>query len=368
MEHSVDSLQTPPGRGLPCTPRARRWRRAAQALALAAALLAALIGGRVFAQEAVHIVARGEQLGFIARRYGVSLADLAAYNGISNPSLIYVGQKLLIPSGGADPTESAAGGAGATSATYTVQRGDTLSEIAQAHGVSTAQLMALNGLARSNLVRVGQVLRVPAGAEAPPPAAPEPSTHLPTAPEPAGAAPELTLSSSVYVVRPGETLSAIAKRLGTTADALKAANGLADASLVRVGQRLTIPTDGPGSAQDAGGKRWIEIDLTDQTLTAWQDDLPVLYTHISSGKSGTPTVTGSYRITSKFELQTMIGTDYILPDVPWVMYFHGSYAIHGAYWHNAFGVPTSHGCINLRVDEARALFAWAERGTEVVVH
>lgn len=356
MESSVDSLQMPSRRGSRWALCCRRWQRAILVFALAA-LLAVLAGGQTFAQQAVHIVARGEQLGFIARQYGVSLGELAAYNGITNPSLIYVGQKLLIPSGSADLAHSAdsvagaevtASAAGEDSATYTVQRGDTLSEIAQAHGMSTGQLMELNDLTRSNLVRVGQVLRVSGRATA--------------------AQEELALSGSVYVVRPGETLSEIAQRLGTTAEALKAANGLADASVVRVGQRIGIPAGAAAGAPNAEGRRWIEIDLTDQTLTAWQGDVPVLYADISSGKLGTPTVTGSYRITSKFESQTMIGEDYTLPDVPWVMYFHGSYAIHGAYWHNAFGVPTSHGCINMRVDEARALYAWAERGTEVVVH
>jgi LysM repeat protein len=311
-------------------------------------------------------VARGEQLGLIARQYGVSLDELAAYNGITNPSLIYVGQKLLIPSGASAPegAESRAdNSAGDDSAIYVVRNGDTLSEIAQAHGMSTEQLMELNGLARSNLVRVGQVLRVAAAAPAPPDA---PQLSTPSLPLGETGTPEATrqlvLSGSVYVVRPGETLSEIAKRLGTTTAALQEANDLADARILRVGQRIKLPE------QSGAGRRWIEIDLAGQTLTAWQGDVPVLYTRISSGKSGTPTVTGSYQIASKFQSQSMFGADYYLPDVPWVMYFHGSYAIHGAYWHSAFGVPTSHGCINMRVDEARALYAWAEQGTEVVVH
>jgi lipoprotein-anchoring transpeptidase ErfK/SrfK len=50
------------------------------------------------------------------------------------------------------------------------------------------------------------------------------------------------------------------------------------------------------------------------------------------------------------------------------MYFFGSYAIHGAYWHNAFGTPTSHGCVNMRPNEAEMLYQWAAAGTEVYVH
>jgi lipoprotein-anchoring transpeptidase ErfK/SrfK len=63
----------------------------------------------------------------------------------------------------------------------------------------------------------------------------------------------------------------------------------------------------------------------------------------------------------------MTGADYDTPDVPWTMYYSGGFAIHGAYWHNNFGTPVSHGCVNLRVPEAKALYEWAPMGTEVVV-
>lgn len=358
MEHSVDSSQKPQ-RGLAC---ARHWVRVLRVFVLAAFICASAVARPALAQDAVHVVARGEQLGFIARRYGISLADLIAYNGISNPSLIYVGQRLLIPSGSsgsaqeAEPTASPASPVGAASDSYVVQRGDTLSEIAQTHGLSIAQLMELNDLTRSNFVWVGQQLLVsPRLLRAPQTAAPE-------AGQPA-------LTGSTYVVRPGDTLSHIAQSLGVTTEALQAANALPNAGHVRVGQRLRIPQGGESAARSApaDGKRRIEINLTDQTLTAWQGDVVVMFTSISSGKSGTPTVTGSYRIGAKYESQTMMGEDYYLPDVPWVMYFHGSYAIHGTYWHNAFGVPTSHGCINMRIGEAQALYEWALPGTEVVV-
>lgn len=62
----------------------------------------------------------------------------------------------------------------------------------------------------------------------------------------------------------------------------------------------------------------------------------------------------------------MVGADYDTPDVPWTMYFSGDFGIHGTYWHNSFGAPVSHGCVNMRVAEAEALFAWADVGTAVV--
>ena len=63
----------------------------------------------------------------------------------------------------------------------------------------------------------------------------------------------------------------------------------------------------------------------------------------------------------------MRGPGYDTPDVPWTMYYSGSFAIHGAYWHDNFGTPVSHGCVNLRVPEAQALYDWSSVGTRVVV-
>ena len=59
---------------------------------------------------------------------------------------------------------------------------------------------------------------------------------------------------------------------------------------------------------------------------------------------------------------------YYLRDVPYVMYFYRGYGLHGAYWHNNFGTPMSHGCVNLSVDDARWLYEWASVGTKVVTH
>jgi L,D-transpeptidase catalytic domain len=116
------------------------------------------------------------------------------------------------------------------------------------------------------------------------------------------------------------------------------------------------------------GRRWIEVDISDQTLIAWQGETSVLRTSISSGRTEFPTVRGSYPVRTKLPLERMIGPGYDTPNVPWTMYFFRGYAIHGAYWHNNFGTPVSHGCVNMRVEEAKALYDWATIGTEVVVH
>jgi lipoprotein-anchoring transpeptidase ErfK/SrfK len=94
----------------------------------------------------------------------------------------------------------------------------------------------------------------------------------------------------------------------------------------------------------------------------------VFTTLISSGLPGTPTVVGTFAIQNKFGAQTMSGPGYYLPNVPYVMYFYGSYAIHGTYWHHNFGRPMSHGCVNISTPDAAWLYNWASIGTPVVVH
>jgi LysM repeat protein len=333
------------------------------AVALAAFMVALFATHPAFAQEKVHVVARGENLSTIARSYGLSLQELAGYNGIVNPNLVYVGQQIVIPSSGMAPQTLAPAAVGELpngDGYYTVARGDTLSQVAKNYGMTTADLMRLNGVANPNSIWVGQQLRVSARVAPAAGAAPERQ-------------PELTAADSIYVVQAGDTLAAIASRQQTTVQALLAANGLPNPNFVYAGQRLRVqalPQESSLSlvAAPVDGKRWIEINLSDQTLTAWQGDATVMYTSISSGKPGTPTVTGRFAIGNKYRAQRMTGPDYDLPGVPWVMYFHGAYAIHGAYWHVNFGVPISHGCINMRIPEAEMLYEWAPAGTEVYVH
>lgn len=114
--------------------------------------------------------------------------------------------------------------------------------------------------------------------------------------------------------------------------------------------------------------RWIDVDLTHQQLVAFEREEVVRVTLISTGKSRTPTPTGLYHIRIKFRYDDMRGSDYYLRNVPYVMYFHQGYALHGTYWHTNFGSPASHGCINLPTSEAEWLYEWASVGTPVYIH
>ncbi len=115
-------------------------------------------------------------------------------------------------------------------------------------------------------------------------------------------------------------------------------------------------------------QRWIEIDLSRQKLVAWEGNIPVYAVNISSGKASTPTRTGTFAVQTKYRVARMTGDDYDVPDVPYTMYYDGGMAIHGAYWHNLFGNPVTHGCTNVAVNHAKWLFNWASVGTPVVVH
>lgn len=108
------------------------------------------------------------------------------------------------------------------------------------------------------------------------------------------------------------------------------------------------------------GEKWIEVNLTTQQVIAWEGDQPVFSFLTSTGLPNTPTVEGKFHIYWKLESTLMTGPGYYLPDVPYTMYFYGGYALHGTYWHNNFGQPMSHGCVNLETGNAQKLFEWAD--------
>jgi len=124
----------------------------------------------------------------------------------------------------------------------------------------------------------------------------------------------------------------------------------------------------PDFAKSGNGARWIDVDLTNQSVSAYEGDVMVNAFIVSTGTWLTPTVTGQYKVYVKYRYANMHGPGYFLPDVPYVMYFYKGYGLHGTYWHNNFGTPMSHGCINLRTDDAGWLFDWASVGTMVNVH
>jgi len=132
------------------------------------------------------------------------------------------------------------------------------------------------------------------------------------------------------------------------------------------------PTAAPPGAVVAykgnGGARWIDVNLSTQSVYAYEGDTVVNSFIVSTGTRYTPTVTGKFKIWIKLKSTTMSGPGYYLPNVPYAMYFYKGYGLHGTYWHNNFGTPMSHGCVNLRTSDAEWLYYWASEGTVVNVH
>lgn len=102
----------------------------------------------------------------------------------------------------------------------------------------------------------------------------------------------------------------------------------------------------------------IVINLSQQRLYAYEGDCLVFYTKVSTGLPSMPTPTGTFRIYQKLRITRMRGPGYDTPDVPFTQFYSGSYALHGAYWHNDFGQVRSHGCVNLSLGDAEWLFNW----------
>jgi LysM repeat protein len=191
---------------------------AAGALALAVSLGQAA-AGHPWLSSTTYLVQAGDNLTSIAQRFGTSVQALAAANGLSDPNYVQAGTTLTIPG-------SAPIGAGST---YLVQAGDNLTSIAQRFGTSVQALAAANGLSDPNYVQAGTTLQLPSAAGG------------------AGGTTAGTMGSGgSYLVQAGDNLTSIAQRLGTSVQALAAANGLSDPNYVQAGTTLQLPSAAGG--------------------------------------------------------------------------------------------------------------------------
>ena len=187
-------------------------------------------------------------------------------------------------------------------------------------------------------------------------------------------APSITGQTTIHVVEPGQELALIARLYGVTTQDIITLNNIANPDLIYVGQELTIPAAGVFSPDAASAPapptnqgKAIVVSTQEQRIYAYENGQLVRSHLVSTGRSQTPTVLGDYAVYVKHTATNMRGPDYFLPDVPYTMYFYSGYGIHGTYWHNSFGRPMSHGCVNLPIDEARWFFEWAAVGTPVRV-
>lgn len=147
-------------------------------------------------------------------------------------------------------------------------------------------------------------------------------------------------------------------------------NGIFLSAAINYDEKNSLQANVLGDSTNSNKK--IIVDLSEQRLYMKEGDNIVGTFLVSTGKWA-PTPTGTWAIWTKLRYTRMtggskaLGTFYDLPNVPYTMYFNQGYGIHGAYWHNNFGHPMSHGCVNMRPEESGIVYNWADVGTPVTV-
>jgi LysM repeat protein len=214
----------------------------------------------------VYIVQKGDMLSKLAVKFDTTTKTLISMNNLSNPDVLYVGQELRVPAGrgGSSPSTVVKSSPSVKKGgEYIIQKGDTLSQIAVAAGVSINDLRSLNSI-KDDKILAGEILYIPSYGKVPATTSrstpktvatpvPVPVEPSPTAPTAAPAplpplAPGTVETTSIpmstvidYVVYPGETLEDISRSFGVSKSDIMRLNNLSDESAVKVGQRLRIP-------------------------------------------------------------------------------------------------------------------------------
>ena len=188
-----------------------------------------------------HTVVAGDTVWAIARQHGLRTSDVMSWNGLASGAIIRPGQVLrLTPPATSAPAPASAPAQAA--ATHTVAAGDTITAIAKKHGTTIGAILAANGLSRSSIIYPGQKIRISGSTPSAPAATPV------SAPTSAPA----TVTTSSHIVAAGDTITAIAKKHGTTIDRVLAANGLSRSSIIYPGQKLVIGSAPAAVAASAG--------------------------------------------------------------------------------------------------------------------
>ncbi|MGD0612031.1 MAG: L,D-transpeptidase family protein [Anaerolineales bacterium] len=195
------------------------------------------------------------------------------------------------------------------------------------------------------------------------PADPPKPTYTPTA--------TLTFTPTLtFTAKPTATPTSTRTPTPTPSSTPTATNTL-QPTLFPTSTKVLPPTAKLASSSENTGDpsaRWIDVNLTEQRLYAYQGNTVVKSFLVSTGIWLYPTVTGQFHIYVKYLYTDMVGPGYDLPNVPYTMYFYRGYGIHGTYWHHNFGHPMSHGCVNMYTPDAQWMYYWASVGTLVNIH
>jgi LysM repeat protein len=276
--------------------------------------------------------------------------------------------------------------------TYTVQLGDTLASIGRKFGVAASAILQANGISNPDLIWVGQKLIIPAGGTVPPPAVtrsavtpPAPAGSTPaaeaTAVPTAAPTPEPTVAPlptpTIHTVQAGETLSQIARRYGVSVEALVSTNGLGSADMIRVGMKLIIPGKGDGAVGPVARATKFVASISQQRCWLYSGETVIARWICSTGRRGSATRPGEYKIQSK--MPKAYGSTWNI----WMPFWLGIYwaggsenGIHGLPWDATTGVqiwsgnvgkPITYGCVMLDNVNAKMLYDMAWIGMPVIV-
>ena len=326
------------------------------ALGLALALLAMLAPGVASAQGIgqTHVVQPGENLFRIALRYGVSIQALATINGIVNPAMIYVGQRLVIPADVAAATPPTPTPAPATPDTTSAPITPTL-EISP----TVTSTLGMSPTVTPTLVTSSTVTPAPV------------------------TTPVVASLNRTHTVAVGENLFRIALRYGLTTKELAVANGITNPNSVYVGQVLRIPAPGQSLgpapapvARVAGSGKRIVVSISRQHLWAYNGNREVYSFVASTGLATSPTKQGTFQVLDK--IPNAYASQWNLQMPYWLGIYYVGRIENGIHalpilasgqrlWSGYLGRPVSFGCIVLDTLAARQLYQWADVGTLVVV-
>lgn len=350
-------------------------------------------------EQYIHVVQQGENLFRISLKYDVDMDSIMEANGLTDPTRILAGQKLIIPgyspesptleaTGLPSPTPTAspspestptptpepiptltpepvepqsAGAAQTASVSHLVLRGETLTRIAAQYNVTVWSVAQANQLASINTISAGQLLTIP-GVEL------EPEVVEKTI-----VTETMTTTEQVYVVQAGDTLTRIAQQFGSTVAELVDLNKIINPSAIYPGQTLRLMRTAPVMA--GFGKR-ILVDISEQHLYAYEDEQLVFSYIASTGMAPTYTKAGQFQVQSKIDNAYGATWDIWMPF--WLgIYYAGSTenGIHAlpimsngqTLWSGYLGTPISYGCVVLGTEEAETLYNWAPIGTPVTI-
>jgi len=266
----------------------RRCKRYVLGLALlvwACLTLPALAAPPVQGEQGVHVVQAGETLSVIAARYGVTVEAIVAANGLVDPDVLRVGQRLAIPGpwSSVQPTTL-----------YVVQPGDTLALICRRYQVNVDEVANQNHLANPNLIYVGQRLLIPLPGE------------QETQPTP----------GRVHVVQPGETAAKIAARYGTTVWAIAQASGIGNPNVIQVGQRLLVPVP---TGQSSLPLPFLEVDVLPVVAYQGQTVQIVVETDGRADVSGTLNGVALTFVGGEGHYRALVGIHPLAPPGPYML-------------------------------------------------